>query len=195
VFRYSGGIPRLVNLLCDTSLVYGYADRATCIGAPLVDDVARDKLKSRIVPLRQPEHEVAEDKKTQSSDQSTGKKDCSDSNSSKRVMRIAIASDSERQRNYLKMMLERSGLKVVAAVPIGEEIIQQIGQEQVDVLLMDLDEGAHRSYDLDRLIEKVQTQCRVPVLFNDNSSAGNANAILDLGRKLTLKLTSLIGRG
>jgi hypothetical protein len=60
---------------------------------------------------------------------------------------------------------------------------------------MDLDEGAHRSYDLDRLIEKVQTQCRVPVLFNDNSSAGNANAILDLGRKLTLKLTSLIGRG
>jgi putative secretion ATPase (PEP-CTERM system associated) len=195
VFRYSGGIPRLVNLLCDTSLVYGYAEQATCIGAPLVEDVARDKQQSRIVPLRKPAHEAAEDKTNQSSEQSTGKKNRSDSSSSRRVMRIAIASDSERQRNYLKMMLERSGLKVVAAVPIGEEIIQQLGQEQVDVLLMDLDEGAHRSHDLDRLIEKVQTQCRVPVLFNDNSSAGNGSAISDLGRKLTLKLTTLIGRG
>jgi DNA-binding NarL/FixJ family response regulator len=111
------------------------------------------------------------------------------------VLRIAIASDSERQRNYLKMILERSGLQVVAAVPIGEEIIQQLGLEQVDVLLMDLDEGAQRSHDLDRLIEKVQTQCHVPVLFNDSSSAGKGSVISDLGRKLTLKLTSLIGRG
>jgi type II secretory pathway predicted ATPase ExeA len=192
VFRYSGGIPRLINLLCDTTLVYGYAEQATCIGASLVEDVARDKQQSRIVPLRQPAHEVSENNKTQSSEQQTAENKRSESSSSKRVMRIAIASDSERQRNFLKMMLERSGLKVVAVVPIGEEIIQQLSLEQVDVLLMDLDESAHRSHDLDRLIDKVQT--RVPVLFNDSSSAGKGGAISDLGRKLTLKLTSLIGR-
>ena len=62
VFRYSGGIPRLVNLLCDTALVYGYAEQATRIGAPLVEDVARDKQKSRIVPLRQPAHGTTDDK-------------------------------------------------------------------------------------------------------------------------------------
>jgi hypothetical protein len=65
----------------------------------------------------------------------------------------------------------------------------------VDVLLMDLGESSHRSDDLDRLIEQVQGQCRVPVLFNDSSSGDAGNAISDLGRKLTLKLTSLIGRG
>jgi DNA-binding NarL/FixJ family response regulator len=93
------------------------------------------------------------------------------------------------------MMLERSGLKVVAAVPIGEEIITQLNREQADVLLMDLDEGVHRSQDLDRLIERVQSQCKIPVLFNDSSPANTGGTIADLGRKLTLKLTSLIGRG
>jgi predicted outer membrane repeat protein len=60
---------------------------------------------------------------------------------------------------------------------------------------MDLDESADRSRDLDCLIEQVRSQCKIPVLFNDSSSAGSGGAISDLGRKLTLKLTSLIGRG
>ncbi len=43
VFAYSGGVPRLVNLLCDTALVYGYAEQRERIDAKLVNDVARDK--------------------------------------------------------------------------------------------------------------------------------------------------------
>jgi general secretion pathway protein A len=195
VFRYSGGIPRLTNLLCDTALVYGYAEQTPRISARLVEDVARDKLQSKIVPLRQQSREVADDTDNQMSDRSTGQKGRGTSGSPKRTMRIAIASDSERQRNYLKMMLERSGLKVVAAVPIGEDIVEQLSRENVDVLLMDMDESAHRSYDLDRLIDQIQSKCRIPVLFNDSSSTGAGSAISDLGRKLTLKLTSLIGRG
>jgi CheY-like chemotaxis protein len=197
VFRYSGGIPRLANLLCDTALVYGYAGQAHRIGAQLIEDVARDKQKSKIVPLRQEARETARDENNAPLEQPAGNKGHRDDPqaSSKRAMRIAIASDSERQRNYLKMMLERSGLKVVAAVPIGEEIITQLNREQADVLLMDLDEGVHRSQDLDRLIERVQSQCRIPVLFNDSSPASTGSTITDLGRKLTLKLTSLIGRG
>jgi predicted outer membrane repeat protein len=196
VFRYSGGIPRLVNLLCDTALVYGYAGQAPRIGAQLVEDVARDKQKSKIVPLRQTVHDTAEDENSEPLEQPTGKKDHRGARvSPKRAMRVAIASESERQRNYLKMMLERSGLKVVAAVPIGDELVEQLNREQVDVLLMDLDESADRSRDLDRLIDQVRSQCKIPVLFNDSSSAGSGGAISDLGRKLTLKLTSLIGRG
>lgn len=195
VFRYSGGIPRLVNLLCDTALVYGYAEQAPRIGAQLIEDVARDKQQSKIVPLRQLPREVADDTDNQVSEQSAGKKGRGASGSPKRTMRIAIASDSERQRNYLKMMIERSGLKVVAAVPISEDIADQLNRENVDVLLMDLDEGARRSYDLDRLIDQVQSKCKIPVLFNDSSSANTAGTVSDLGRKLTLKLTSLIGRG
>ncbi|MHB8716893.1 MAG: ExeA family protein [Sulfuricaulis sp.] len=52
VFHYSGGIPRLINLLCDTALVYGYAEQTQIIVAQLVEDVARDKQKNRILPLR-----------------------------------------------------------------------------------------------------------------------------------------------
>ena len=197
VFRYSGGIPRLVNLLCDTALVYGYAGQEPRIGAQLVEDVARDKQKSKIVPLRQTAHDTAGAENSELLEQPTGKKNHRGGArvSPKRAMRVAIASESERQRNYLKMMLERSGLKVVAAVPIGDALVEQLNREQVDVLLMDLDESADRSRDLDRLIEQVRSQCKIPVLFNDSSSAGSGGAISDLGRKLTLKLTSLIGRG
>ncbi len=41
VFRHSLGIPRLINILCDTALVYGYADGARTIGRELIDTVAQ----------------------------------------------------------------------------------------------------------------------------------------------------------
>ncbi|WP_372521491.1 AAA family ATPase [Sulfuricaulis sp.] len=196
VFRYSGGIPRLVNLLCDTALVYGYAEQVSRIGAQLIEDVARDKQQSRILPLRQQVPVTIDKAHNQTPDQPVGKKGRAVSGGSGRKLRVAIASDSERQRNYLKMLLERSGLQVVVAVAVDEELIEQLDRENVDVLLMDLDEGvARRSYDLDRLIDQVQSKCKIPVLFNDSSSAGTGGAISDLGRKLSLKLTSLIGRG
>lgn len=194
VFRYSGGIPRLVNLLCDTAMVYGYAEQKPRIGAAQIEDVARDKQKSKIVPLRQQGHDSTGEADRQLPESSTRKKGRAAPVSSSRALRVAIASDSEPQRNYLKMMLERSGLNVVAAVPIDEDIIEQLNRKNADVLLMDLDEGAQRSHDLERLIDQVQSQCRIPVLFNDSSSSGTGGAISDLGRKLTLKLTSLIGR-
>ena len=196
VFRYSGGIPRLTNLLCDTALVYGYAEQVKHIGARLIEDVARDKQQSRILPLRQQTPAIVDKAHDPAPGQPAGKKGRAVSGGSGRKLRVAIASDSERQRNYLKMMLERSGLQVVVAVAVDEELIEQLDRENVDVLLMDLDEGAaRRPYDLDRLIDQVQSKCKIPVLFNDSSSADSGGAISDLGRKLTLKLTSLIGRG
>jgi len=54
VYRHSGGTPRLINLLCDTALVYGYAEQATQIHAPLMNDVIQEKLKGGIFPRVQP---------------------------------------------------------------------------------------------------------------------------------------------
>ncbi len=45
VFRNSGGVPRLINLLCDTTLVFGYAEQSKRITAELVEEVARQKRK------------------------------------------------------------------------------------------------------------------------------------------------------
>ena len=51
VHRYSNGVPRLINLLCDTALVYGYAEQSEYISAALVTDVAREKQQGGIFPI------------------------------------------------------------------------------------------------------------------------------------------------
>ena len=50
VHHFSSGVPRLVNLLCDLALVYGYAEQRKQVGADLVEDVAREKQAGGIFP-------------------------------------------------------------------------------------------------------------------------------------------------
>jgi general secretion pathway protein A len=47
----SGGIPRMINILCDTALVYGFARGEKTISASLVDEVIADKQQYSIFPL------------------------------------------------------------------------------------------------------------------------------------------------
>ncbi|MCP9448082.1 MAG: AAA family ATPase, partial [Nitrospira sp.] len=50
VSRLSGGIPRLINQLCDLSLAYGFGEGAERITAPLVLQVARDRAAGGMLP-------------------------------------------------------------------------------------------------------------------------------------------------
>ncbi|MDH3378028.1 MAG: AAA family ATPase [Gammaproteobacteria bacterium] len=43
IFRYSGGIPRYINLLCDMALVYAYGSEQRSVSAEIVIKVAQDK--------------------------------------------------------------------------------------------------------------------------------------------------------
>jgi general secretion pathway protein A len=45
VYELSGGIPRLINLICDLALVYGYAEGRKAIDAELVRELASDKIR------------------------------------------------------------------------------------------------------------------------------------------------------
>jgi len=54
VHRYSNGVPRLINLLCDTALVYGYAEQLQQLSARLVVQVAREKQAGGIFPTYSP---------------------------------------------------------------------------------------------------------------------------------------------
>lgn len=54
VFQYSGGTPRLINLLCDTALVYGYAEQVSTIKARLIDEVVRDRQAKGALPRFEP---------------------------------------------------------------------------------------------------------------------------------------------
>ena len=46
----TNGVPRLLNQLCDSALVYAFADGRTTIDAELVADVLRDRSSSRALP-------------------------------------------------------------------------------------------------------------------------------------------------
>ncbi len=43
IYRASGGIPRIVNILCDTALVYAYAESQKTIDSEIVSQVIKDK--------------------------------------------------------------------------------------------------------------------------------------------------------
>jgi type II secretory pathway predicted ATPase ExeA len=45
VHSASGGIPRVINLLCDTALAYGYADQKETIDADTVFEVLAERAK------------------------------------------------------------------------------------------------------------------------------------------------------
>jgi len=48
----TGGVPRLVNLVCDTALVYGFSDQQCIIAADLVEQVVAERASVGLLPLR-----------------------------------------------------------------------------------------------------------------------------------------------
>ena len=48
----SGGIPRMINVLCDTALVYGFANDKKIVSDQLVQDVIADKQQYSIFPVK-----------------------------------------------------------------------------------------------------------------------------------------------
>lgn len=47
----TGGVPRMINVLCDTALVYAFAEEQQTVTQQLIADVVRDKRKGGIFPL------------------------------------------------------------------------------------------------------------------------------------------------
>lgn len=51
IHSYSGGMPRLINLLCETVMVYGFADQNSLIDIALVDEMVQERMKDSLVPI------------------------------------------------------------------------------------------------------------------------------------------------
>lgn len=49
---YSKGIPRLVNMLCDLSLVYGFVEQKEIITCEIVSEVINDKMRTGLSPIQ-----------------------------------------------------------------------------------------------------------------------------------------------
>jgi general secretion pathway protein A len=54
VHHCTGGIPRMVNLVCDTALVYGFSDQQTIIAPDLIEQVVADRALGGLLPLKSP---------------------------------------------------------------------------------------------------------------------------------------------
>jgi len=50
IYRFSGGTPRLINLLCDTALVYGFAEQTQQINEQIIIDVVSEQHHNSIIP-------------------------------------------------------------------------------------------------------------------------------------------------
>lgn len=50
VYKHSRGLPRLINLLCDTALVYAYAENSKLIDENIINDVVKERDENTILP-------------------------------------------------------------------------------------------------------------------------------------------------
>jgi general secretion pathway protein A len=53
VYYYASGTPRLINVLCDTALVFGYGEQKKAIDVDVIVQVAHEKQKGGIFPVRE----------------------------------------------------------------------------------------------------------------------------------------------
>lgn len=51
IAEVSGGVPRLINQICDEALVYGYAERQKYIGPSIIRQVLEQRARSGIFPV------------------------------------------------------------------------------------------------------------------------------------------------
>jgi general secretion pathway protein A len=199
IYSITGGVPRMINMLCDTSLVYGYAEQRERIDATLVRDVARDRQQTGLFPGKQDTSAVSrqtapESGSTAATTQSSfgGPSSATSKPASSQSLRVAIASESELLRLYLSRLLGKCDLDVVATVPLTAEAVGDLEPDEIDVLLVELDD---RLDSLDQALYEELIGWKQPILFNDSLSteASLTQANRDeYGRKLRQKLIALV---
>jgi general secretion pathway protein A len=66
IHQQSGGIPRLINIICDTALIYGYVDHKKHIGVDIIYAVVQDKADNALLRIDNKEQAAAEESITSS---------------------------------------------------------------------------------------------------------------------------------
>jgi len=207
IYRFTGGVPRLINLLCDTALVYGYAEQRDRVDATLIDEVARDKRKGGLFPTKGGTDDDAPAAtsgavptaaslstidRAERMSAAADKKPAPASTGKAGQLRVAIASESELLRLYLARLLGKFDIDVIHTLPLSAEQLRALDINSIDVLLVELDANLDR---LDEALYELLEDWAQPILFNDSlateASLSEPNR-LEYGRKLSQKLFSLV---
>ena len=104
--------------------------------------------------------------------------------------RVAVFASSQDQRQHLQSMLEKNGLNVLVSEASGDQFLNALDKNPVDVLLIDLSDDEDEDLDfLDVISEKYDT----PILFNDSGAEGvSLSASSDIwAKKLAEKLAEM----
>jgi len=166
VFEHTGGVPRLINQICDTALVYGFAEQASTIDVDIINDVASERQKGGILPTRG----VVKNKRI---DQAN-KRAASDAQrvSKNQQTRVAVVTESQDHSDVLLSSIKHAGMEVVAVLPFNEKLINALDEGFADMLLVDLDEEAFKDVqDFESILDKIMENCSLPVFFNDGSNS------------------------
>jgi len=162
VFDQTGGIPRLINQICDTALVYGFAEQAAIIDVDIVNDVASERQKGGILPTRgtvRKTNRVATNLNSISDDVKHS------------IVRVAVVTESQEHSDILLSSIKRSGMEVVAVLPFNEKLINALDENFADILLVDLDEETFQDVqDFEGVLNQIMDNCSLPVFFNDGSN-------------------------
>ena len=210
-------MPRLINLLCDTALVYGFAEQRATIDVRLVDDVARDKRQGGIFPGLGPADAPPEPEQTVAAQPSpppgvrsraghselvSVPLDSEPDRSSQTGFQVAIAADSKRLRRHLKEQLELNGLEVSHEFPLDDSAIKELDPDEIDALVVDLDEDSLLSMndparDIDSHLGGLfgrLARWDLPIIFNSSEAtrASLEGNNPDFGRRLATQLASLL---
>lgn len=192
IHRHSGGVPRLINLLCDTTLVYGYAEQREHVDVALVEDVARDKLQGGLFPGQTETPAVDIQPSVFSATVTPVPETPAKIPEGNRQLRIAIAAESELLRIYLSRLLARFNIEVVDTLPLSARELHALSPDRIDVLLVELDDNLDH---MDEALYEVLENWKRPVLFNDSlateASLSQPNR-MEYGRKLSEKIYSMV---
>lgn len=123
VFKYSRGTPRLINLLCDTALVYGFAEQNKIINEQLVHDVVREQHSNSIIPTFNAKHAATE---TSSSDEYKIKEAVSNAVEEEIQQEI-----SEQVVKYDNTSINKQTLKEVNEISVEEDNEVEINEDLI----------------------------------------------------------------
>jgi type II secretory pathway predicted ATPase ExeA len=190
IYKSTEGVPRLINLLCDTALVYGYAEQREKVDAKLVKDAARDKQQGGLFQAANASSDAAD--RGRGAAPSVVKPPMSGQTETGRArLKIAIAADSELLRLYLSRLLSPFDIQVISTLPLNARDLTALDTGSIDVLLVELD--GH----LDHMDEKLYTlldKWPHPIMFNDSLSNGSLSQLnrQEYGRELSQKLHAMV---
>ncbi|MCW8923075.1 MAG: AAA family ATPase [Gammaproteobacteria bacterium] len=136
IYKYSGGTPRLINLLCDTAMVYGFADQQTVIDEDLVAEMIIERMENSLVPLACSEPPKKKAKKLiiaepvveqvdvpKNTDSDTAEPDTAEHDFGEKVLQ-AVASENEAKPDEAEQP-EIKSIEIEEEISEDEEIISE----------------------------------------------------------------------